>query len=457
VRGYKLIIQVDLNAVTGALYGADASVVNAGATVGFESEAGLGSAVKELLNLIEAGAKESGRSFESGKESLYLSLAPALLSFRVLTLPFTDKIKILDVLPIEMNGMLGIGVDDVQLDAVLLGEGRVLAVAVEKAYLRRILQAVKESGVDPVWIGSALFAAPKLVGERSGCSLLIGPGFIATVDAAGPTFYNSIARNGNCSASIKYLEAEGVRYDRVLAVGIDADELRRVVGGDVEVEELGVENVDGLSGADSALLSALAQQIDAETLSGNVNFRAGEFSYSKGRQRIRSKLKLTAVLVSVLLSLVGADLYLRYARYSGLVSSIQKSTALSYRELFPETRKGSVTDALYLLEAKMKAIESEGEAVSGISPLTVMRVLTEAATTGQGTGQGQQGGASGGIRIQSATVTPDRISVKGTAATFEAANRYKEAVAATGIGDVRMADVKSRVGAGVTFSLVILR
>lgn len=449
MRGCKLIIQVDHNIVFGALYGADASVVNAGVTVGFESETGLGSAVKELLGLIEAGAKESGLSFESGKERFYLSLAPALLSFRVLALPFTDKAKVLDVLPIEMSGMLGIEADDVQLDAVMLEEGRVLAVAVEKAYLRHTLQALKESGVDPVWIGSALFAAPNLVSEQSGTSLLIGPTFIAVASADGPTFYNSIAKNGNCSASIKYLEAEGIGYDRVLAVGLNVDELRGVVGGDVEVEELPIESVEGLSGADAAMLSALALQIDTEKLSGNVNFRAGEFSYSKGRERIRSKLKITALLVFVLLSLIGTDLYLRYARYSGSVSSIQKSTVLSYRELFPEARKGSVTDALYLLQSKMKAIESETAAVSGISPLTVMRVLTAAAKG--------QGGASGSVRIQSASVAPDRISAEGTAATFEAANRYKEAVAATGIGDVRMADVKSRAGAGVSFSLVILR
>ncbi|MBE9528881.1 MAG: hypothetical protein IME99_06550 [Proteobacteria bacterium] len=455
MRGDKLIIQVDDNIVIGALYGADGSAVGTIASVGYESEAGLGSAVKELLDVIEAGVKESGRSVESVKEHVYLSLAPALLSFRVLELPLTDKAKVLDVLPIEMSGRLGVEADDAQIDAVMLGGGKVLAVAVLKTYLRRTLQILKECEIDPVWIGSALFAAQNLVGERPGSSLLVGPGFIVARDATGATFYNSIPHGGNCSASIKYLEAEGIRYDRVVAVGLDTDELRGVVGADVDIEELSIESVAGTTdatcapGADTALLSALALQIGAEHLSENVDFRSGEFSYSKGAERVRSKLRLTALLTIILLSLIGTDLYLRYARYSGVVSAIQKSTSLSYRELFPEVKKGSVTDALYLLEAKMKAIESEGEAVSGISPLTVIRALTAAATG--------PSGARGGVKIQSASIAPDRISAEGTADTFEAANAYKDAVAATGFKEVRMADVKSRAGDGVNFSLVILR
>ncbi len=99
--------------------------------------------------------------------------------------------------------------------------------------------------------------------------------------------------------------------------------------------------------------------------------------------------------------------------------------------------------------AKMKAIESESGSVTGISPLTVMQTLTEAVS-------GKEL-ASGSIRIFSASVAPERISAEGTALSFEAANRYAEALGAAGIGEVRMADVKSRVGDGVGFSLVILR
>ncbi len=457
MSGVRLIIQIDEFAVSGAIYGDNTSTVGSVTEVAYKTVAERGRALGDLIAAIEEGVKETDSSIEKIKDKLYLSLGPALLNFRVLDLPFTEKAKVLEVLPIEMSGRLSFDIDEAQLDAVKLGTGRVLAVAVEKTLLNGLLGLFKEVGIDPVWIGSSLFATPVLMGDSAGGSLLIGPDFITATESSTPQFFNSYTSKMSLSASLKYLDSEGIQYDRVLCLGVDPGEITAITDKKIDVEVLSEPAYGGKEGtvgeapvAVTRSLSALSQQIETGSIADNVDFRHGEFEYSLGRQRIRSKLKLTIGLSLLLLSLIGFDLYLKYTRYSGIVTSVNKSLHASYRELFPETRKGSVIDGLYLLEAKMKAVEEESLTVSGISPLTIMRALTVANAA-------DKGAEEIGVKLYSTSIVPERISAEGTAATFDAANRYKEAVEKIGLGTVRMSEVKSLAGDGVGFSLVILR
>ncbi len=447
MSGEMVIIEIDGSSAIGALYRADNTLLSV-ARVGYGSEDGPGGAVCELLSSLEEAAQEPTITVTAMKESLYLSLAPNLLNFRALELPFSEKSKVIEVLALELNGMLRVDIDDTVLDAILLGAGRVLAVAIEKSFLRSTLERLKEVDIEPVWIGSSLFAAPMITGNRTEGTLLTGARFIAAIAGGRPLFYNSISKDGGCSASLSYLKASGIGFDSVLTIGIDPEEIASVAGKGVEVKELSVGAAEGgLGGPDTVLLFALASQINANRLGENVNFRVGEFENRKGKKKVLFRLKITAVLAVMLISLVGFDLYLRYARYSGTLNAINRSMAQSYRGLFPDKGSGAVPDPLYLLETRLKQVEVESGSVTGVSPLTVLKRLSSAAAI-EGIGE---------IKILSATVTRERISATGSAENFEAANKYKEALAALGIGTVRMADVKSRAGNGVGFSFTIQR
>jgi type II secretory pathway component PulL len=91
-------------------------------------------------------------------ENTYLSLPISSLNFRVIDLPFTDKDKIREVLPFELDGMILSGSDEVIFDDVILSTSgdtyRVLAVYVEKPVMKNILEKLKSYHIDPVFVTS---------------------------------------------------------------------------------------------------------------------------------------------------------------------------------------------------------------------------------------------------------------------------------------------------------------
>jgi type II secretory pathway component PulL len=91
-------------------------------------------------------------------ETVYLSLPLSSLNFRVIDLPFSDKERIREVLPFELDGMILGGAEAVIFDAVIVGRTdnayQVLAVYIGKNRLREILEKLKVHGIDPVCVTS---------------------------------------------------------------------------------------------------------------------------------------------------------------------------------------------------------------------------------------------------------------------------------------------------------------
>ena len=93
-----------------------------------------------------------------GIENSYLSLPLSSLNFRVLDLPFSDKGRIKEVLPFELDGMILGGPESMVFDNVILGSSdnryQILAVYVEKKILREVLGKLKSYNIDPVFVTS---------------------------------------------------------------------------------------------------------------------------------------------------------------------------------------------------------------------------------------------------------------------------------------------------------------
>jgi hypothetical protein len=180
---------------------------------------------------------------------------------------------------------------------------------------------------------------------------------------------------------------------------------------------------------------------------GGINLRKGDLEYTRERVRARAKLRFTVALAVVILGLFAGDVYLRYMKKSGELSAYTDSLKSSYLELFPNESGKDVVDELYVLKAKLKRLDGESSLVGGgLSTLDLLGLLTKA------------GAAPGaGITIHEASIGDGRIKARGTAASFEAANSYKEALATLGaFRDVQVTDVKSKAGSGVVFSLTII-
>jgi len=88
-----------------------------------------------------------------GIDEFYLGLPLSVLNFRIVELPFSDREKILSVLPFELDSIILNGVNSVILDGIILesseGKSSVLAVYVEKAVLKKIIGRLKTFNIDP--------------------------------------------------------------------------------------------------------------------------------------------------------------------------------------------------------------------------------------------------------------------------------------------------------------------
>lgn len=91
-------------------------------------------------------------------ENTYLSLPLGSLNFRVIDLPFSEKDKIREILPFELDGMILGGSDKVVFDDIVLGASgdkyQVLAVYVDKTVIKKILERLKPYNLDPEFITS---------------------------------------------------------------------------------------------------------------------------------------------------------------------------------------------------------------------------------------------------------------------------------------------------------------
>jgi type II secretory pathway component PulL len=110
-----------------------------------------------------------------GFDNVYLSLPACLLNFRVLDTPFSDREKIREVLPFELEGIILGGTDKALFDDIIVGrtesKNQALAVYMEKSVIRDMLAKLKSCGADPVFITSLELG--KIVKEFSPAKLLL--------------------------------------------------------------------------------------------------------------------------------------------------------------------------------------------------------------------------------------------------------------------------------------------
>lgn len=399
------------------------------------AEGGFRQALSALLGPL------TGRRGFKGFDKVAVGIPPEDLSIRIVELPFEDRKKIIEALPFELAGLLHLEVDEVVADAVQLGENKVMAVAVEKRVIREYLEALSALGLDPVWMGPGLFAMPVLMNElfgREGCRALLSPGIFAVVQDGMPRLLKHAKRLDNVGLGVAFLEAEEISVEEVHFSGWDNDKeaLEEMFRG----ARLVPLDLPGGIAPEAAEALALSMLLDKGLAGTIVNFRRGEFEYTKERDAFRRKLRLTAALCASLLVLAGADFYVRYRGLTIELEAYRQSLRASYQELFPGER--NVTDPVYQLEAKLKAVEKEAASLgSGGRSLDVLKSVAVAVPDGLG------------VKIDEFSMANGRITAKGEAQTFNGANSVKESLQKAGFTDVAMGETRAKPGGRTSFSI----
>lgn len=387
-----------------------------------------------LSAVMDQAAMKRGRAF--GR--VLVSLPPSELIIRVVEMPFSERKKVLEALPFELAGLLHVEVDDVIMDAVPLGAGRFLAVAAERRLVRGHLEILNSLGIDPCWMGSGLFAADALISQPAeGTRAVLVPGAFAVVENGAPRLFKPVRGIENLHLAAEFLDAEGMAVDEVCSVGWDEGEVAEIFRG---ARQTRLELPAGCPPG-GELAFALAVVEDSGRLAEMVNFRRGEFEYTREKAAKMRGLKTAAVLALVLALLLAGDLYARYMGLSAELDSYDEALRSQYAELFPGER--SAADPVYQLETRLGAMDKELAAMGkGKSSLDALLRISEAVPD------------EAGIKITEIVLGPEgRVVARGEAPTFEVAGRLKDALAGGPLKDVSLDETRARPGGGTSFSL----
>jgi general secretion pathway protein L len=282
-------------------------------------------------------------------DSVAVGLHGAMVSTHLLTLPFMDSKRIEQVLPAEVEGAIPFDLSEVVWDWTLLaqagGKTDVLVGVVRKSVLRGHLEVLAAAGIDPRLVTLAPLALAAL-GERGVLVSEGNPPITAAILDAGPDRADLALLDGGTPVLARALAAANaqawspaatdpaararllstlIRDVKISLRARNAAPQRLLLAGklaslpeapDLLSAEMQIptEPIKLPTGSPEDAL-ALGLAFRAQFPRGRINFRKGEFAFTRDLSQIRGKLLRFGVAAAVLLVL---GLVLGVARLSSL-------------------------------------------------------------------------------------------------------------------------------------------
>src|SRR5437763_1386111 len=282
-------------------------------------------------------------------DSLAVALPGALAATPLVTLPFSDPRRLEPVLPAERAGAIPFDLSEVVWDAAVLGivggKAEVLVGVVRKSALREHLEALAAAGLDPRVVTlaplalAALGERPVLVpeGEPPLTAALLDAGperaDLVVVDAGRPVLARALAAS-NAGAWTAAITDPAARERLLSLLARDvkislrarkAAPQRLLLGRAVASLPEAADRLSGetqvpvepltLPAGDAGGALALGLALRAQFPRGRINFRKGEFAFTKDLSHVRGRLLRLGIAAAVLLAL---GLVLGIARLSSL-------------------------------------------------------------------------------------------------------------------------------------------
>jgi len=377
-------------------------------------------------------------------ERVLLSIDPEKLFSRILDLPIADRRKQREVLPLELKGETALPPEDLAFDALPLGGGKVMAIWGIAADLEAGIAAMKDAGLEPRVAGSSLYHWDLLLPKGSRTAALSDGRSLAVYSDGEPLLFRALGEGDyrlEISRTLALLEAgRGVRVERVLLHGPAAScstlpsEPTGTDGPLFAPLPLDHALSDAFAGENTALEYAGAWAMAAASLKAEpVNFRHGRLAYTAGRERLRKKLRLTAILGGAALLLLVGETGLRYYFVKSDLASLDKSILQIYREVFPTRTKP--VDEVAELKSEIRRL---GGGSAGPGVLYALNLI--AGAKGEGI-----------LGVYEAEIEGAQVLIKGDARSFQAVNDFKSSLSAD-FDPVDMAEVKSRPDGSVSFT-----
>ena len=304
----------------------------------------------------------------TGIGEFYLSMPLEMLNFRMMKLPFSEKEKIIKVIPFELGALLMESADHVVFDATVMGSGEngfdVLVTYVEKGMLREVLAQLSSLNIDPQVVTSLELQA--------------------------------IARNGTGDVAVRLMNPPPLNRD--------------------------------------ARISAARSELSRHT----INLRTGPFAYTRDREKVKKKLKVTFVLSLLLALAINAYLIFGIVSAKTEASSLRKDIRNMYTTLFPNEKK--VADELYQMKSHMREIKDKGDALLGVHPLRFLLDLSQKTVQG--------------VAFNEIVLDKELSTMKGEAPSMDDVDKMKTRLSAPRT-DVSVSDIKPLPSGKTLFTVVI--
>lgn len=376
----------------------------------------------------------------TGSPRVVLCLPAALFAQRSVSLPLTDLRKVREVLPAQLQGDIALPIEELALEVLPAGEGRFLALWARKSDISEAIGRFREAGIEPQVVTSLPFALAELPGVPPD-SAVCDESTLAFLNGGRLTYFrasDSPLTAPAIAATLSALELSGGTLPpRLYLIGgvagglADADTLPLPVEALETPQELGHLFKNDETFQQLAGLYAVARAGFAGTL---PDFRRGELAWTVGDAKLRRKLILTGVLTVAVILLLFISKGLQYRAAVADISSLNKSIAAIYKEIFPARIKA--VDEISEVKGEIRKLAG---VESSIGYLDLLKKLAEA-----------KGTSINGL--YEAELEGRNLRIKGDARSAQSVNEFKAALAPL-LDASELGEVKSRPDGTVTFRL----
>lgn len=382
----------------------------------------------------------------SSDDAIAVALPGGSVATHFVTLPFTDHKRIEQVLPAEVEGAIPFDLSEVVWDYTVLGQANgkteVLVGIVKKSVLREHLDALAAAGVDPRVVTLAPLALAAL-GEKglldrsaegappmSAVLLDAGPdrADLALIDSGRPVLARALA--GASAAAWEAAQNDETARSRLLSTLVrdlkislrsrKATPRKLLVAGALATLpgavdrlsrelQLPVEPLVPPAG-DSGSALALGLAMRAQSPRGRVNFRKGEFAFTKDLSQVRGQMLRLGLAVAALLTL---GLALGIARVSSL-----RAQAAAYDEAVCSATRRILGNCLTDYRQALAQLSGGRSRAAGIPRASAADILAELVAR-------MPEGAM--PLLDDVEITTTAVRVKGTADSF---GKVEEMIAA---------------------------
>lgn len=392
-----------------------------------------------------------------------------VVTHRVLVLPFSDRKRLDQTVPFELETQLPFELDDAVVDYQVLGRDGdaavVLAAFAPKSAVRDHLAALAGAGLDPRVVDLAPLAAVNVLrladaGRRGASALVALDGdraSVAVLEDGRLRGLRALSRGAGRNGDLEIVTRD-LRWS-LLALAGDAalESLALWIGGDAadrpdvpemlesaigippqSVTELPLAGVPITLRREQAAFAAplgLALRESADAL--RVDFRRGELAYHREREALWRGLAATAILAVVAVLLMTASFVVEGRRLTARRDAIRAEMRSIFTAALPNVR--NIVNEKAQLAAEIATLEKQRQLYGGLAPSTP-RILDVLKGVTVGVPSDAQ------LEVEELAVDGDTLRLRGSTRTYEAVDAVKRGLASRAeFRDVQAKDVRASV------------